>query len=499
VNNYDLLVPEFILLAGVFAVIFFELFFPTVRKDLIAYFAALWGVAALVAACFYPSQDPDTFQDIIQVDDYTSVFRIVGAGILIATCVASADYVRHRVTNVGEYYGLLLLSLIGFNIMAAARELLTAYIALELLSFSLYTLVSYLKRDSSSNEAGLKYLLLGAFSSALFLYGLSMIYGVAGTTTYDGISEALANRNGDTDFAVVIGMVLIMVGIGFKISAVPFHQWAPDAYQGAPVPITAYLSTASKAAGFALFLRLFSGAFMPAAADWTWLIAAMSAITMVLGNFVAIQQSNLRRLFAYSSIAQVGYMLAAIAALNGDSLADSQGAASTLLLHLIGYAVTNLAAFSVLIAFYNKTGKDDINDLRGLAETQPFLALMMTASLFSLAGMPLFAGFATKFFLFQAVVDSGYLWLAVLAIVNSMISLYYYLVVIKQMYLGKPWFEGRLQVPLMMKATIFALTAGVMFLGIWPTPLWKAVDNASEFLFNPSVEEVVSRAPAILF
>jgi NADH-quinone oxidoreductase subunit N len=499
VNNYELLIPEFILLAGVFAVIFFELFFTTVRKDMIAYFTALWGIAALVAACFYPSQGPDTFQDIIQVDDYTTVFRVLGAGILIVTCLASADYVRQRVTNVGEYYGLLLLSLIGFNIMAAARELLTAYIALELLSFSLYTLVSYLKRDPASNEGGTKYLLLGAFSSALFLYGLSMIYGVAGTTTYDGISAALADRSTDTDYAVLIGFVLIMVGIGFKVSAVPFHQWAPDAYQGAPVPITAYLSTASKAAGFALFLRLFSGAFMTSVDDWGWLLAAMAAITMVLGNFVAIQQTNLRRLFAYSSIAQVGYMLAAVAALNGDSPADAQNAASSLLLHLIGYAITNLAAFGVLIAFYNKTGKDDIADLRGLSETQPFLALMMTASLFSLAGMPLFAGFATKFFLFQSIVDSGLLWLAVLAIVSSMISLYYYLMVIKQMYLGKPWLEGRLQVPLLMKATIFALTGAVMFLGIWPTPVWKAVDNASEFLFNPSVEEIVRRAPSVLF
>jgi NADH-quinone oxidoreductase subunit N len=354
---------------------------------------------------------------------------------------------------------------------------MTAYLSLELLSFSLYILVSYAKFDSRSNEGGLKYLLLGAFSSAMFLYGLSLIYGITGTTYYSDIAASLSRGTDDIEFALLMGLVLIIAGLGFKVAAVPFHMWTPDAYEGAPVSVTAYLSTTSKAAGFALLLRLFSGAFEVVHDDWSWMIAGLAAATMLLGNLVALQQKNIKRLMAYSSIGQVGYMLMGIAGLSHDT-------ASALVLHLTGYMITNLAIFVVIIAWTHMTGSDDIEDMRGMRERAPLLAGVLAGALFSLAGLPLFAGFVTKFILFQAVTDAGYIWLAAIAVVTSVISLYYYLQVMRQAFVSKPA-EGAepLRVPLEMQALAAALMLGVFYVGLYPQPLFDAVDNATAFLF----------------
>jgi NADH-quinone oxidoreductase subunit N len=273
-----------------------------------------------------------------------------------------------------------------------------------------------------------------------------------------------------------MGLVLVIAGLGFKVAAVPFHMWTPDAYEGAPLPITAYLSATSKAAGMALLLRLFAGAFLPVLDDWQWMIAALSAVTMTVGNVIAIQQHNIKRLLAYSSIGQVGFMLMGIAAL-------SDATASALVLHMTGYVVTNLAVFVPVIAYYNLTGKDEIADYRGLAERAPFLAAGMTVALFSLAGLPIFAGFLTKFILFQAAAEEDFLWLAALAVVNSVISLYYYLNVIKQMYMVEPEEMTRFRVPLTVNGSLAVLVAGVLFIGVYPGPLFEIVDNVTAFLF----------------
>jgi NADH-quinone oxidoreductase subunit N len=374
--------------------------------------------------------------------------------------------------------------------MAAAEELITAYISLELLSFCLYILVGYLKRDRLSAEASLKYILLGAFASAMFLYGMSLLYGITGSTTYAGIAEGLSAGGGENSAAVVVGLMLIVAGVGFKVSAVPFHMWAPDAYQGAPLPITGFLSTASKVAGFALILRLFSGALLPSAEEWRWAIALLAAVTMTFGNVVAIQQSNLKRLVAYSSIGQVGYMLVVVAAVGYGQGDEPRDASSTLLLHLAGYAISTLALFAALTAYYNRTGRESIAGLRGLAETSPFLALVITVSLFSFAGLPFFAGFATKLFLFQAsTVSLGMLWLVGLGAVNSFISLYYYLMVMKQMYLFDPE-EGdkRFRPSPLLTLTSGALLLGVVFIGIWPTPVFRGAHEATEPLFEAPIE-----------
>jgi NADH-quinone oxidoreductase subunit N len=284
---------------------------------------------------------------------------------------------------------------------------------------------------------------------------------------------------------MIIAMVLIVAGLGFKVSAVPFHQWTPDAYQGAPMPVTLFLSAAGKAAAFAFFLRFFAEALLPAAAEWVWLVAVIAALTMIVGNVMAIQQSNLKRLMAYSSIAQVGYLLIGIVALDATSVAQSQDAATALVLHLVGYVVTNILVFTAMTVFYNRTGRDDIRALRGLAERQPYLALIFTIGLFSLAGMPLFAGFATKFILFQVAFSNDFLWLGALGVTASFVSLYYYLQVIKQMYLYEPEGEDteRFRVPIPLAGTLAVLAGGVFLLGLFPTPLFNAIDDSTRMLF----------------
>ena len=473
--DYSLLTPEFCL-GGLAALIFaLDLFVPRFRKDWLPYVTAAGLVATLGISLGWVNKQSD-FAGLLSIDNYTTFFRVFFIATTAAVALASAHFVQERLRNPGEYYGLLVLSTIGAIYMAASRELLSAYISLELLSFSLYVLVSMAKSDPRSNEGGLKYMLLGAFSSALFLYGLSLIYGSAGSTFYAEIAAAYAGGSDGFELGLLMGLVLVLAGLGFKVAAVPFHMWTPDAYEGAPLPITAYLSATSKVAGFALLLRLFSGAFLPVLDDWQWMIAALAALTMVLGNLVALQQHNIKRLLAYSSIGQVGYMLMAIAAL-------SSATASALLLHMSGYVVTNLAAFTCIIAWYNLTGKEEIGDFRGMAERTPLLAAVLTGALFSLSGMPLFAGFFTKFILFQAVANEGFLWLAVIAVIMSFVSLYYYLMVIKELYISEPEEPGRLPVPALTSGLTLALVAGVFYVGLYPRHLLEAAQEATKLLF----------------
>jgi NADH-quinone oxidoreductase subunit N len=480
--DWSLLIPEYILAGWAAMIIFLDLFWGRLRKDQLAYVAAAGALVATLVSLIWVNEDL-AFGNLLQIDNYTAFFRIFFGLVAFFTCLASAQYVKDRLLHPGEYYALILLTAIGGTYMAAAKELLTAYISLELLSFSLYVLTSYAKFDLKSNEAGLKYMLLGAFSSAIFLYGMSLIYGVTGTTSFAGIATALSGDTSAIGFALFLGIVMMIAGLGFKVAAVPFHMWTPDAYEGAPLPITAFIAAISKSAGFALFIKLFGQALLPMADDWRWIIAGLSAATMVLGNLVAIQQHNIKRLLAYSSIGQVGFMLMGIAALTPHGPSDS---ASALVLHLSGYVITNLAAFVCVIVYYNQTGKDEIADFGGLAERAPFLALCLTIALFSLAGMPLFAGFATKFILFQAAAEQDLLWLSAIAVTMSFISLYYYLVIIKQMYLVEPADKTRLPVPWLEYGVIAVLIVGVFVVGLYPQPLFDGVENATNAVFQAS-------------
>ena len=480
--NFDwaLLTPEYILVGWAGAIVLLKLFWERLGKVELGYIAAAGALLATLVSLIWIDDSTD-FAGIIDINDYTTMFRVFFGLIGVFACLASARYVSDRLLHPGEYYAFILLAVVGANGMAAARELLTAYISLELLSFSLYVLTSYAKFDPRSNEGGLKYMLLGAFSSAILLYGIGFIYGVTGATHFEAIGDALSGDNSDYSMAMFLGLALIIGGLGFKVAAVPFHLWTPDAYEGAPLPVTAFISAISKAAGFALFLKLFAQAFAPLVDDWRLFIAALATATMILGNLVAIQQSNIKRLLAYSSIGQVGYMLIGIAALSPE-------AGSALILHLVGYVVTNLAVFVCVIVFYNWTGKEEIADFAGLAQRAPFLALSLTIGLFSLSGMPLFAGFATKFIIFQAAAEQDLLWLAGVGVTMSFVSLYYYLVIIRQMYLGTPESPTRCPIPWFEYGAIALLIGGVFLGGLYPAPVFEAIDDSTASIFTTFAE-----------
>jgi NADH-quinone oxidoreductase subunit N len=473
--DYSLLIPEYILGLLAMGIIVVDMFLPKVRKEALPYITAVGLVVAFVVSFGWIDSN-DEFAGLIYIDDYTTFFRCFFIATTFFVVLASAQYVQKNLRHPGEYYALLVISTIGAIYMAAARELLTAYLSLELLSFSLYVLVSYAKLDSKSNEGGMKYMLLGAFASALLLYGISFIYGAAGSTTYPEIHQAFEGGTKGFTLGTLAGLTLIVAGLGFKVAAVPFHMWTPDAYEGAPLPITAYLSATSKAAGFALIIRLFSSALMPVIDDWRFMIAFMSAVTMLLGNLVALQQHNIKRLLAYSSIGQVGYMLMGIVAL-------SPAVTSALLLHMTGYVITNVAAFTAIIAYHNLTKAEEMHEFRGMSDRAPLLAAATAVALFSLAGMPLFAGFLTKFIFFQSVASAGYLWLACVAVVASLISLFYYLQVLREAYINPTDERTRLRVPMFAQGMVVILALGVFFVGLYPAPLFDLTDRVSKVLF----------------
>ncbi len=491
--NLGLLLPEIILAATAVLVVFIDLFQtnPKTGARLLPIVSVLGLVAAALASI--PAIDArDDFARLVEIDNFTSFFRFLFIGVAVVLIAGSHEYVQRHVNHIGEFYGLLLLSTVGAIFMASARDLLVAYLGIEVLSFSLYIAVSLGKDDPRSGEAALKYVLLGGVASAMLLYGLSLLYGIAGSTQYSEIAEALSHPSEGLAMPLLLALTLIIGGLAFKVSAVPFHMWAPDAYEGAPLPVTAYLSATSKGAALALFLRWFGGPLLPAIDDWQWMMAMIATLTMVFGNLIALQQHNIKRLLAYSSIAQGGFMLMAVAAI-------SDIASSALLVHLGGYVITNLALFVAIIHFYNRTGKEEIEDFRGLSRTNPYLATVITAGLFSLAGMPLLAGFFTKFILFQAVVEGGLLWLVVIAVIGSTVSLFYYLQVIRQMYIYEP--EGdatRWRISGTGYLTTGTLLALVVLVGIQGSALYTVADRASFALFEnaPAVGAATHAAPA---
>ena len=472
--NLYLLWPEFLVAGLAFIVLTVDFLLPSHRRITLPTIsiAGLVGILAFSLILLGNKEATPLYQGILLIDRFSLLFTVFFLILGILIVLASVDYVNKYLHHPGEYYGILLFSLLGMMLMAASSELLTAYISLELLSFGLYIMVAMGGRDDpKSNEAGVKYILLGAFSSALLLYGISLVYGVLGTTTFAGISERLVGPGAATP-DLILGLALIMAGLGFKVAAVPFHMWVPDVYEGAPLPVTAYLAVGSKAAAFALVLRLFSTAFMQSIGEWQLLIAILAAVTMTLGNVVALAQENIKRLLAYSSIGQVGYLLVGIAALSAAS-------SNAIILHLVGYGLANLAAFVAIISFYNITGKDNVRDFAGLADRNPFIAMAMTVSLFSLAGLPFFAGFITKFYLFIAAAEQDLLWLAGIAMVNSLISLYYYLLIIRQMYIQKPEDNSRIPLSRVTGSLLGTLVVGTIAVGIYPDPLLDLIETAT--------------------
>ena len=487
-NDFLLLIPEFIVTGLAFVVLTLDLFLPERRKWVLPFVAVAGLAVALVISLAYLWGVNDSLYDgVIRVDGYALFFKAFFIALGGVVILVSVDFVRRNLDHPGEYYGILLFTVVAMMLLAASGELLTAYISLELLSFGLYVLVAYDRYNAKSNEGATKYILLGAFSSALLLFGISQVYGLLGTTRFDEISRALASADALSP-GLILGIALIVAGLGFKVAAVPFHMWAPDAYEGAPIPITAHLAVGSKAAAFALVLRLFAEAFMPIVEQWQVLLVGLAVVTMLLGNLVALAQRNLKRLLAYSSVGQVGYLLMGVAALaktgeSGTSIELSHLASNGIMLHLVAYAVTNMAAFLCLAAVFNITGRDDIAGMAGVARRAPLVGLVFAVSLFSLAGLPIFVGFTSKFYLFNAAAAQGLLWVAGVAIFASLISLYYYLMVVRQLYIEPAEESAAIPVPRLTMGVLGALFAGMIVLGVYPAPLMRAVQYASDALF----------------
>ena len=429
---YSLLAPQWILTGLIFACLAVDLIVGPRGHRAVGWVAVLGtAIAAGAQASLWGARG--TFAGVLRIDEYSAIFNLIfmvgGIGVLLL----SFDYAERFLGQPAEFYAFVVAGILGMGLMAQAQELLTAYIALELLSFSSYILVSYARTNLKSNEAGLKYVILGSFSSAILLYGISLLYGAIGSTMFADIQAALVGTAAAST-TVIVGLVMLTAGIAFKLAAVPFHLYSPDVYEGAPTPVTAYLSVASKAAAFALTMRLVVLGLWPLRGHLSDAFAVLAILTMTLGNVVALRQSNIKRLMAYSSIAQAGYALAAVAAFfaSGDIPAE---ASRGVILQLVGYMFTTLADFGGVIAFQVATGgRERITDLAGLSRRSPFAAFALTSALFSLAGMPIFSGFVTKLFLFTPVAKANMLWMVAIAIVNSTISLFYYLQVINQMY-----------------------------------------------------------------
>jgi NADH-quinone oxidoreductase subunit N len=436
VDFYTLL-PVILLVVWACALLLADLFIPKERKWLTAMLAAFGLALALGFTLSQVGRENTGFNGMVVLDGF-AVF--VNALLLVSGLLGVAlayGYIKRMGIERGEYYTLMLFSLSGMMLMAQAVDLIIVFLSLELLSLPLYVLAAFARPKTDSEEAGLKYFLLGAFSSGFVLYGIALVYGATGTTSLSGIIAAVSN--GTPGLLLTIGSALILVGLGFKVAAVPFHMWTPDVYQGAPTAVTAFMAAGAKIAGFAALLRIFATAFPSLAVDMTPVLWALSALTMVVGNLLAIVQTDIKRMLAYSSIAHAGYILMAFVPYGNPDIAPVSIAAG--LFYLVAYALTNFGSWGVVIALERAEGKGlAISDYAGLGRKYPVLAAAMTVFMLSLTGLPPTLGLVGKFYLFRAVLAGGYVGLAIIGVVTSLISAYYYLRVVVTMYMqeGEP-------------------------------------------------------------
>jgi NADH-quinone oxidoreductase subunit N len=375
----------------------------------------------------------------------------------------------------GAYYTILASSTLGLMFFVSSKELITLYVGLELATISLYALSAIYKFDDLSLEAGIKYLILGASSSGILLYGLGLIYGITRATNIDSIMTFAAQQ--PVSPILVIALIMVLLGVGFKLSMVPMHVWTPDVYHGAPTPVTAFISVASKAAGFIVAIRLFSYMFIKLDYVWVPILSIIAFLTMTVGNLIAIPQKNVKRLLAYSTISQAGYILVGF-------VGASVIGISSVIFYLLAYTITNIAAFTVVAAFSKITGSDELEDYAGLAQKEPLLAFVFLLSLLSLAGIPPLAGFVGKFYLFYAAMQKGYTWLVIAGALNSTVSLYYYLLVLKQMYIFDRKKEfAKITLPLSIKVVLVITMVAMFVIGIFPGPVLDLTQSIAQKLF----------------
>ncbi len=463
------MMPEILMAGLALAVLLIDLF---VRKKEVIAAVSLAGVGLVGASLL--SSSGEAFGGMYIADGYSTFFKIIFL-INAALCILiSIRYVAVERINYGEYYSLILFAVTGMMIMASAGDLIVLYLGLELMALSTYVLAGFIKNDLRSNEAALKYFLLGAFSSVFLLYGISILYGLTGTTDLRAIAAFIQERDIADNMSLLMAVIFLIVAFGFKIAAVPFHMWAPDVYEGAPTSITAFMSVGPKAAGFAVLGRVFLVALAAAKVDWSLLLIPVSILTMAVGNIIALSQTNIKRMLAYSSIAHAGY------ALLGLIVANSEGLAS-MMNYLMIYAFMNIGAFTVIIMLRSEGFRgDSIYDYEGLAKTHPWAAALMLIFMFSLTGIPPTAGFIAKIYIFMAAVNAGYTWLVVVAVIFSAISAYFYLRIVMYMYMRDPKVAVNLTTSFPNSIALAVTTAAVLVFGIFPTMLVEFAKAAAK-------------------
>lgn len=502
------LIPELFLIGWTIVILLVDLFFKRKSRSLTGYLSLI-GLAITGFLLFrmvgyqgetgYPLYgDPGgkMWGGMFTTDGFALFFKIIILGSAFFAVGSSFGIVGRMSHHRGEYYALLLFSTIGMLFLVSAKELITLYVGLELTTIPLFILAAYHKTSKASAEAGIKYLVIGAASSAVLLYGLSIIYGLTGTTYLQQIAVNLAIYSGMTSgsiLALSFAMMMIFVGLAFKMAVVPFHMWAPDVYEGAPTPITAFLSVGSKAAGLAAIIRIFCIMFYDyglenESADWSIIVALVAAVTMILGNVLAIRQSSIKRMLAYSSIAQAGYILIGLAAapylFHDANLAFRGLGVASAGFYMFAYLFANMGAFAVVTIYSERTGSDKISDYAGLSKSSPVLAALMALFLLSLAGIPPLVGFLAKYYVFAAAVRAGLTWLVILALLMAVVSLYYYANIIRLMYL-RPDSNPHKVVPSFPAGLVLSLCGlGVVIFGILPQSILElALAAAVSFTF----------------
>ncbi|HET6973893.1 MAG TPA: NADH-quinone oxidoreductase subunit N [Pyrinomonadaceae bacterium] len=490
VSDLRLIAPELILTVSACVALVMEVILPYRKSKLTAYFA-LAGIALAFVSLALQMTGPmnvSGFYGMVRIDGFAILFRII---FLISAALAigiSTRFLDIEGEQHGEYYSLILFATVGMMFIACGYDLISLYISLELMALTFYVLVAFTKREKKSNEAAMKYFLLGAFSSGVLLYGMSLIYGLAGSTNVgeigSNISEIVRNIQAATADPttnqqiiqlrplLLLGMIALSAGLFFKIAAVPFHMWAPDVYEGAPTSVTAFLSTGSKAASFALYARIFSEALPAMRADWAPLLGLVAAITIMVGNWAAVTQENSKRLLAYSSISNAGYLLLAL-------IANNEYGRIGLIVYLFVYTLMNMGAFGVIISLRRRgIIGDNVDDLTGLAHKAPVMAAMMAIFMLSLGGLPVTGGFIGKYFLFGGLIQQGaiehkswYYWLAGWAIINTVVSFAYYFRFIKVMYLGDRIADNKpLALSPALQVALAIAVIGIIIIGVYPQP-----------------------------
>ncbi len=454
---------------------------PLVRgksPKIFGHISILAMLAAIGASIFAYTNPGPAFSGMLMVDGFATFFRVLVLGVGILAVLSSYRFLDRERADTGEYHALILFSLVGQCVMVTANELIMIFIGLEISSIATYVLAGYLRDDKRANEAALKYFLLGSFATAFLLYGVAIIYGITGTTNLSAIRAVLSNTTTAPAGAVVGAAVALMfVGLAFKVSGAPFQIWAPDVYQGAPTPVTAFMSAGPKAAAFAVFLRIFMTAFETVGTGWEPLVWVSALLSMTIGNFAALVQQNIKRMLAYSSIAHAGYVLVALAA-------RSEIGTAAAMFYLAAYAMMNVGAFAVVAHLSGKGERRlSLNDFAGLGVKQPLTAALLTIFLLSFIGVPLTGGFFGKFYIFKAALQSNLVWLTVLGLLNSAVAAYYYLRILVVMYMHEPG-EATLAVePLSfgLSAALILPAIGTFVLGIFPSALLQFADKSSIF------------------